>query len=720
MAQVVYTRADGNSEIRGDLFSGFKFFIAQRCPSRSTYVEKVTVNGGELVKLEKHADILIADHAKFFDAPPGSISYKFIDESIRQGTLADVEADEFRVGPAKGSSRPAGSARPAKTGRTPFTAEDDRVLWNWIKDYERKGGSLLGNEIYKQLDAVNTRHTWQSWRDRYVKTLRYKPPTSAPAPVPSNAPPTPPIDQNPTHISVEEAESNRDGDGDEDEEEDSVNDAAKEDEQDEVISICEYRAQDFNDLIGNGGDILTTDPKFEQQAWDAWSNLAPEHSASQWKAFWTQIVLPIYNEVGEESRRSKIYKKLWKPWVDANGWDAEAAAWLRYYEENVRPLFHEEDRDLGRTPEKQQSDEVFKQFSQSGPDSGAREVDTDTPASSPPERQLGTRMDGTADASSRPQSRNELKRSRDDFEEGDKGTSATSKKVKTQIDPINEFIISDDAEEEEDDENEDSNDEDQNPQHAQEDLPPSSPPAAAAKPTPRTSGGNAFDTQAIVDADTQFIDFDIPSPEGGFGDEDDGDGVHYPELPSSQGDPLGREMATQQAIAIAAQQQLDEDVLDPQLVGRDSNHQQESAQTYYETAPETQSKNLPAPSSSRHAPSSSYNSPTPHRAGTMSLERRVAVLKIRQLFGMGHSQKHVLCAVKRTSADPRLFYKVLGALEAGLGVPDDITGVWTEEDDAAIEGGDARGVQRMERKHGWDGLNGVEGRLEFLREWREP
>lgn len=154
MAHVVYARAEGDSDIKGDLFKDLKFFLAQRCPFRSTYVEKVTRNGGEVVKLEKHADILIADHAKAFDAPPGSISYKFIDESIRNGQLEDVENDEFRVGPRKGTSRPVGSIRPGKAGRTPFTPEDDRILWQWVADYKSKGGALSGLEIYKQLEAT--------------------------------------------------------------------------------------------------------------------------------------------------------------------------------------------------------------------------------------------------------------------------------------------------------------------------------------------------------------------------------------------------------------------------------------------------------------------------------------------------------------------------------------------------------------------------------------
>lgn len=171
MAQVVYSRAGGNSQIRGTLFDGLKFFLAQRVPSRSSYVEKITSNGGEVVKLEQHADIIIADHIKANDAPPGSISYKFIDAAIREGALPDTNDDQFRCGPPKGEIRPVSSARPARNQfRVPFSAEDDRQLYQWVKQYEMRGGAVRGNEIYKQLEAVVSLLAQQSMVTRSYNT----------------------------------------------------------------------------------------------------------------------------------------------------------------------------------------------------------------------------------------------------------------------------------------------------------------------------------------------------------------------------------------------------------------------------------------------------------------------------------------------------------------------------------------------------------------------
>lgn len=154
MPRVVHTRPAGHNAFQGDLFSGLKFFIAQRVPFRTSYVQKVTSNGGDVVKLEQHATILIGDHLKPNDAPPGSISYRFIDKALDSRTLPDPDDDEFRCGAPKGEVRPVGDSRPTKTLRMPFTTEDDRELYKWVKNHEINGGAVRGNEIYKQLEAV--------------------------------------------------------------------------------------------------------------------------------------------------------------------------------------------------------------------------------------------------------------------------------------------------------------------------------------------------------------------------------------------------------------------------------------------------------------------------------------------------------------------------------------------------------------------------------------
>ena len=100
--------------------------------------------------LDKLADVVIADHARK-DSPPGSISWTYIQKSVQKGRLEYEE--NHRAGPTLHQARAVGSTLPTRIGRTPFTAEDDRILWEWVIRAERKGVSNKGNELYKQLEA---------------------------------------------------------------------------------------------------------------------------------------------------------------------------------------------------------------------------------------------------------------------------------------------------------------------------------------------------------------------------------------------------------------------------------------------------------------------------------------------------------------------------------------------------------------------------------------
>lgn len=79
-------------------------------------------------------------------------SYKFIEQSIRNGILEDLE--DHVVGPQAGTVRSIGSTvQPAKGSRNKFTQDDDRILWQWVQNTPQKYGGTDGNEIYKQLEA---------------------------------------------------------------------------------------------------------------------------------------------------------------------------------------------------------------------------------------------------------------------------------------------------------------------------------------------------------------------------------------------------------------------------------------------------------------------------------------------------------------------------------------------------------------------------------------
>jgi hypothetical protein len=103
------------------------------------------------VKLEKQADITIADHA-LKDGPVGSISWKFIQDSVREGKLKD--RTKYPAGPSTRSPRPVGSGQPIKKSRTPFTAEDDRILTEWVLQAQNHGARAKGNQLYIQLEKT--------------------------------------------------------------------------------------------------------------------------------------------------------------------------------------------------------------------------------------------------------------------------------------------------------------------------------------------------------------------------------------------------------------------------------------------------------------------------------------------------------------------------------------------------------------------------------------
>ncbi|KAJ4158650.1 uncharacterized protein LMH87_009166 [Akanthomyces muscarius] len=132
---------------------------------RSTIQDHIKNNSGSVVPLEKDADYLVADHARK-DAPSGSISWKFITESVENGVVQ--LPDRYKIAHAPATPRHVASGRPVKHSRATFTEEEDAVLASWVLAHD---SNQTGNEIYKQLETMHPRHTWQSWRNRYVKKL---------------------------------------------------------------------------------------------------------------------------------------------------------------------------------------------------------------------------------------------------------------------------------------------------------------------------------------------------------------------------------------------------------------------------------------------------------------------------------------------------------------------------------------------------------------------
>ncbi|TKW58488.1 hypothetical protein CTA1_3856 [Colletotrichum tanaceti] len=150
---------------QGTLFRETSFFVTQRVPDRKNILDLITQNGGKIVKLDKQADMVIADHVRP-DCPFGSLHWKFIKDSVDNGALQEIDKYLIHQSPvasrAVGVSRSAVLSAPIKGTRTPFNTADDASLTKWVLSHPPNKRS--GNEIYKTFEEI-------SWRDRWVKKV---------------------------------------------------------------------------------------------------------------------------------------------------------------------------------------------------------------------------------------------------------------------------------------------------------------------------------------------------------------------------------------------------------------------------------------------------------------------------------------------------------------------------------------------------------------------
>lgn len=115
----------------------------------------VKLNGGVVVPLEKDAYMCIADHARK-DAPAGSYSWKFINDSLEHGIMQIK--DKYRIGPDPDLPRPVGVGGKTKSGRTPFTSAEDAALARWVLSHKV---DRTGNKIYQEFEQmVSLLRTW--------------------------------------------------------------------------------------------------------------------------------------------------------------------------------------------------------------------------------------------------------------------------------------------------------------------------------------------------------------------------------------------------------------------------------------------------------------------------------------------------------------------------------------------------------------------------------
>ncbi|RDW75340.1 hypothetical protein BP6252_06482 [Coleophoma cylindrospora] len=289
MAAIVY---EGGSLDGGSLFRGLKFFIGQRVPLREHWVTSVKANGGEVVKLEKQADYLIADPLRPKQAIAGSLSYTFLENSLKSGEL--VDPDQHVIDVAEESKRPvgAGNSVPKRNTRTKFTKEDDDFLTKWVIKAERKGMPTRGNELYQDLAAKNPRHTFQSWRDRWIKILEPRlGPTvfdeddkeeqeiNEPSPItarqPSSKPQSRPTSSAAPVVSTKHIK-------------------APQTKESPIRMI--FTDEDTALLEENYDDIMNIAEDEELNAWQAWADKYHIHTAQQWRNYFFEYVKPRYEE----------------------------------------------------------------------------------------------------------------------------------------------------------------------------------------------------------------------------------------------------------------------------------------------------------------------------------------------------------------------------------------------------------------------------------------
>ncbi|PYH98801.1 hypothetical protein BO71DRAFT_315458 [Aspergillus ellipticus CBS 707.79] len=167
------------------LFQGMQFWLSQNIPQRTRFKELIQKNGGIIRLQEKDADIKLVDHLRK-NLPADTYSYKFVEVSLAKGELQDIES--FRAGPS--APRPVGASYiPTRGHKVYYTLEDDQTLWDWMQPYERDPkASIRGNKIYQELAEQNPRHTYQSYRDRYLKKLKGLP---RPGGMPASSDPPP-------------------------------------------------------------------------------------------------------------------------------------------------------------------------------------------------------------------------------------------------------------------------------------------------------------------------------------------------------------------------------------------------------------------------------------------------------------------------------------------------------------------------------------------------
>ncbi|KAL9118336.1 MAG: hypothetical protein Q9187_005120 [Circinaria calcarea] len=687
MAQIVYTGLNDNRAGSGSLFQGQKIWFSQRVPSRSQFIEQVKANGGEVVQLEKFADIKIVDHARK-ESLPGTHSWKYIDLSIRKGILEDL--DKHRVGPPAGTTRDVGSVvQPARGSRTRFTAEDDRVLYDWVEASEDQGSAAAGNVIYQQLEANNPRHTWQSWRDRWVRHLKDRP---RPARIPANAPPTPPLEQIAEH---------------------KVNLRQHNETKKVKAKAAIFTDEDAKALLAQAGDILNMHPERIDDAWQKWAKEYQQHTAQDWRNFWEQSICPIYLRkqgyrtgvkgepngiLAPKTHSSLIAQKSPSFRPDS---PQRASADQPHLQDDVNRSPAPNDYVLEQSIEPIEvsaalSDLELPPEGRKTPKRKRHMYEPEIPSSSPFKPLVKT-------TNKRLRPDEVLTKQREIPSTPEKGSTVdVQEEVILRdtgfIDLGSDCLVAEDEDDSKDVDEDDGKDVDEN-REDEEDITGHQASQSLSEPDHQwmSAKSNLEDYQ-------EEIDFDLPPPEGGW-DSDAGNERDVEEFDHPT--PRGARVVVEdtQALLNGNIPTLDLTVPDPDEDWGSLVH------------PPSSPPPLPASDSSQDTPESGAATGD---AEVEVLDEEAANLELQkwaeERMAARVPLEDIEIALKSTSNNLDLADVVLESLAQHAGIPQGMMGVWTEEDDADVVAADARKIARLHRKHGEDAFD---RRFTFLEIYNE-
>lgn len=375
---VVYNGVRNNQPSREGLFAGQRLWFSSTVPQKSRFIEDVKANGGEVVPLEKQADICLYDHARK-NPPPGMYSYRFVEHSVRNGQREDLEA--HRIGSLnRRAERPVGSVTLASKGsRNAFTEADDQMLWDWLKPLEGMRGSA-GNVIYQQLEAANPRHTFQSWRDRWLKYVQFQkreatrnaqlqhdaahvvPAPSTPKAKPRETPVSTgsrtsaaprlavevPAEDSPRRKRGRPRKFQRESSNDDTIEVASLNTSEQsqtpttrtgEDEgvRPQLDKIPTSKTNDdagswdFSDeervSLMDAAEVILRIPREEVGAlWERMAESRQEHTSQQWRSYFDDIIVPLYRSQQEKPQKRNGTSGIVDAERNGQNWDADAKA----------------------------------------------------------------------------------------------------------------------------------------------------------------------------------------------------------------------------------------------------------------------------------------------------------------------------------------------------------------------------------------------------------